>query len=322
MPVTQLPPQRTWGSAIGKALMNYMQGKQIKKREGLEEQQFGIESALMQSQTQRHLAEAEEARRPKELSGADMLNRWRLEQLGKYSPQEQKQYLLKPSTSVTTNIDLGKTSPLEKSTKGALEREITDIDDILGLLDEVDKLTEDEFLTWGGKVKKGATRLDELTGRFMNIPGADPDYLAKYSAWKLPAQEIYLKKRHEITGVAANPAEKEEIAEAIPDPNKNTPTEYKAKSMQLRKLLIQAKNRKMMFRAVGIANPTPEQLSQMPLSSVPINSAEAQKGAHRVLLGTKLGGKESKPKDYPDAVWSEEHQMWTVIREGRLKGVK
>lgn len=29
-----------------------------------------------------------------------------------------------------------------------------------------------------------------------------------------------------------------------------------------------------------------------------------------------------KPKEYPDAKWSEEHQMWTIIRNGRLKGVK
>jgi len=29
-----------------------------------------------------------------------------------------------------------------------------------------------------------------------------------------------------------------------------------------------------------------------------------------------------KPKDYPDAKWSEEHQMWTVVRNGRLKGIK
>lgn len=29
-----------------------------------------------------------------------------------------------------------------------------------------------------------------------------------------------------------------------------------------------------------------------------------------------------KPKEYPDATWSEEHQMWTVVRNGRLMGVK
>ena len=29
-----------------------------------------------------------------------------------------------------------------------------------------------------------------------------------------------------------------------------------------------------------------------------------------------------KPAEYPDAEWSEEHKMWTVIRDGRLKGIK
>lgn len=28
------------------------------------------------------------------------------------------------------------------------------------------------------------------------------------------------------------------------------------------------------------------------------------------------------PPEYPDAVWSKEHQMWTVIRNGRLMGVE
>ena len=32
--------------------------------------------------------------------------------------------------------------------------------------------------------------------------------------------------------------------------------------------------------------------------------------------------KSSKPAKYPDAVWNEEHGMWTVIRNGRLKGIK
>lgn len=29
-----------------------------------------------------------------------------------------------------------------------------------------------------------------------------------------------------------------------------------------------------------------------------------------------------KPKEYPDAKWSEEHQMWTIVKNGRLMGVK
>lgn len=29
-----------------------------------------------------------------------------------------------------------------------------------------------------------------------------------------------------------------------------------------------------------------------------------------------------KPKEYPDAKWSKEHQMWTIVKNGRLMGVK
>jgi len=33
-------------------------------------------------------------------------------------------------------------------------------------------------------------------------------------------------------------------------------------------------------------------------------------------------GRPAKPSEYPDAVWSDKYGMWTVVRNGRLKGVK
>jgi len=38
------------------------------------------------------------------------------------------------------------------------------------------------------------------------------------------------------------------------------------------------------------------------------------------VVGTRKKG--TKPKDYPDAKWSDEHQMWVVTRNGRLMGVE
>jgi hypothetical protein len=39
--------------------------------------------------------------------------------------------------------------------------------------------------------------------------------------------------------------------------------------------------------------------------------------------GTPVSGPPPlKPVNYPDAVWNEQHKMWTVVREGRLKGVR
>jgi hypothetical protein len=48
-----------------------------------------------------------------------------------------------------------------------------------------------------------------------------------------------------------------------------------------------------------------------------------QKPGSAIPISTKATGKRPpKPKDYPDAEWSEEYQMWTVIRDGRLKGIE
>lgn len=37
---------------------------------------------------------------------------------------------------------------------------------------------------------------------------------------------------------------------------------------------------------------------------------------------TTKAARPPKPTGYPDAVWNEEHGMWTVVRNGRLKGIK
>lgn len=36
----------------------------------------------------------------------------------------------------------------------------------------------------------------------------------------------------------------------------------------------------------------------------------------------KVTKRPPKPTEYPDAVWNEQHQMWTVVRNGRLMGIK
>ena len=52
-----------------------------------------------------------------------------------------------------------------------------------------------------------------------------------------------------------------------------------------------------------------------------------KKGVQPQAAGPAEGPVESKtrppqPKEYPDAEWSEEHQMWTIIKNGRIMGVK
>lgn len=42
----------------------------------------------------------------------------------------------------------------------------------------------------------------------------------------------------------------------------------------------------------------------------------------RKRVESKVKERPPKPKEYPDAKWSKEHQMWTIVKNGRLMGVK
>jgi len=46
------------------------------------------------------------------------------------------------------------------------------------------------------------------------------------------------------------------------------------------------------------------------------------RNAGEQLNANRKNSRKSPPAEYPDAVWSEEHGMWTVVVDGRLKGIK
>ena len=165
-----------------------------------------------------------------------------------------------PSTNVTV------TSGIEKSTKGAVEQKIESLDTMLANIDEIDRTTEDSFLSYGGQLGAAATGFGEkLLGKKL----ASSPYLAKQSAWKMLAMEQFLAKRKEITGVAANPTEQKDIAKAVPNPEGDSLTSFRSKQKQLRNMLQQHRNRLVLLRSQGIEDPTPEQLSKYPLKLRP-----------------------------------------------------
>jgi hypothetical protein len=160
-----------------------------------------------------------------------------------------------------TEINIGGPQGLTPTTQTRLQEKITTIDDTLSSIDAIEDLTHDSFLTYKGRLKAGWQEFAEKA----EFAG-ETDYLEKYSAWKALAQEIYLQKRREITGVAARPEEKTEIAEAVPDPTKNSPTSFRSKQKQLRNLLMAHKKRYEYALSQGIISPTKAQLAKIPLS--------------------------------------------------------
>lgn len=52
-----------------------------------------------------------------------------------------------------------------------------------------------------------------------------------------------------------------------------------------------------------------------------------ERGTQKVIrkrkrVESKAKERPPKPKEYPDAVWNAEHGMWTIVKNGRLMGVK
>jgi len=55
----------------------------------------------------------------------------------------------------------------------------------------------------------------------------------------------------------------------------------------------------------------------------PTQEAPTQKSTRQKPIKIKAASKKPpKPKEYPNAIWNEEYKMWTIVQNGRLKGIK
>jgi hypothetical protein len=162
----------------------------------------------------------------------------------------------KTGTDVTVNLGT--------STKTKIEQDIIEGDFKIESFNEIEKLFKDDYLTYKGQTQAAYEKYAEKLG----IP-VDTDYLANRTQWKQEAMTTFLAWRKWVTGVAGGEKEMREIAKSFPDPQRNSPTEFRANLKQARKTTIKLRNRLIMFRSIGIENPTKEQLSKYPIEHVP-----------------------------------------------------
>jgi len=157
-----------------------------------------------------------------------------------------------------TQVNLG------TGTKTQLEKDIISADSSIAAFNSIESSFKPEFLTVGGKVKAQAQRqLDKLG--FAN----NTEFLQARSSWFSQAMSAFIAYRKWATGVAGGEKEMKQIAKAYPDPENNSPAEYIANLKQSRINQRKLKKRLTMFRSIGIENPTKEQLSSIPLGSIP-----------------------------------------------------
>lgn len=119
---------------------------------------------------------------------------------------------------------------LQKSTLGAIDKDIIAGQKMIGQLNEAESLFKPEFLTRGGQAKSfGQEQINKLG--FDN----NTDFLQAKSKWKTQSKQAFLAYRKWVTGVAGGEKEMAEIATAFPDPDNNSPAQYSANLDQTRK---------------------------------------------------------------------------------------
>ena len=186
-------------------------------------------------------------------------NRWSEREItGMVLTELNQKFPSKTGTDVTVNLGLG------TSTKTHLEKEIIDADSSIANFDSIESSFNPAFLTYGGKLKAGTQRVLDKAGFASNT-----QFLEERATWFSQAMSAFIAYRKWATGVAGGEKELAQIAKAYPDPEKNSPAEYKANLKQSRITARKLKIRLSMFRLAGIDNPTKAQLASIPLGSIP-----------------------------------------------------
>ena len=157
---------------------------------------------------------------------------------------------------------------MERATKTDLEKNIVETQTQIDAFNEIEKMFQDDYITYKGQIKAGAEKIGEKAGIFK-----PSGWLTKRQLWYQTAKEKFLAYRKWVTGVAGGEKELMEIAKSYPDPDNNSPTEYRANLKQARINAIRLQKRYQMFLSQGIV-PTKEQLSSIPLNQIGLTKKE------------------------------------------------
>lgn len=150
--------------------------------------------------------------------------------------------------------------PTDK-TQNTLQQSILDADAGLVRIDDIARQFDAEFLTAGGRTKSLFTKaMDFIDPK--SLSKEDKDFLTKRSTFMQDAAEninLYIKA---ITGAQVSVAEAGRLSKAQPDPEKDSPTEFKAKLENSQKKLQAAKKRAQFLLEKG--------LQDLPIDSVAV----------------------------------------------------
>lgn len=129
-------------------------------------------------------------------------------------------------TTIRTGVRSG-AGGMAKPTQAALEKEIVNAQAGIQRLSQIRSSFKPEYLQLPTKIAMAYSRGKEYLG--MELSEEEETALAGYSAFQRDAVDSLNRYIKEITGAQMSEAEADRIRKGIPDPEKDVPTQFKAK---------------------------------------------------------------------------------------------
>lgn len=154
-------------------------------------------------------------------------------------------------------------SPLTKSVKSAVQKDIMSDEDTLTRLADLESNFDDYFFTYGGKAQAGFSD-------FMNKldPSQKDKFTQERAAYVSNVRQYFNAYRKWVTGAAASEKEMADIMKSIPSPD-DSPQAFMAKLESTRRMTQKLLVRKKRYLAEGVGTNYKEWAKQNPLNSIP-----------------------------------------------------
>lgn len=131
-----------------------------------------------------------------------------------------------PNGEITLATGEHLTAPTTK-TANTLQQSVLDSNNGLSRLFGIQASFKPEFLTLGGKVKAGLASIKDRAG--LNLSPEEEQFLTEFSTFATNASNNMNRYIKEITGAQMSEPEADRLLKAVPNPENDGPTQFKAK---------------------------------------------------------------------------------------------
>lgn len=195
---------------------------------------------------------------------------------GTATPQEET--LFEQLTKVPEGTQIF-TGEIAATTRAKLEQKVVELDDTIATLNDISANIEDVFQTTRGKLRAGGEAFAERV--FGVKPAtiekgladlgitkeADPEFLERFTTFQTTAFERLNAAIKEITGVAVKDSEVGRISKQTVDPQRDSPTQFRAKLNEVRRIAEAMRKRRLIVLARG-KRPIKPELAKINLDDV------------------------------------------------------